>query len=214
MAVRRAAAVASWRAGRRDRPVSGLPQGPADVLPRTAVSVDAFQLVKLGKDILTEVRKRLSQQVHGRGDAPSTQSGPTADYSFEPEIHSRTGHGTGSTASSPQTTPPGSCRPPWLVKEQLRTLLSTGSLADAAMAKDRLQALVEHAAQPETNRLWRTVCRWWKEIEVLIFTGATTAKVEANDTEIKHIKRTVRGFTNARNYKTRILLRSAAKTTA
>ncbi|GAA4046728.1 hypothetical protein GCM10023063_37430 [Arthrobacter methylotrophus] len=35
-------------------------------LPRTAVSVDAFHLVKLGKDMLTEVRERLAQQVHGR----------------------------------------------------------------------------------------------------------------------------------------------------
>lgn len=35
-------------------------------LPRTAVSVDAFHLVKLGNDMLTEVRQRLTQQVHGR----------------------------------------------------------------------------------------------------------------------------------------------------
>ncbi|MHC6220601.1 transposase [Arthrobacter sp. MMS24-S77] len=27
---------------------------------------------------------------------------------------------------------------------------------------------------PETNRLYRTACQWWKEIEVLIITGATT----------------------------------------
>ena len=53
-----------------------------------------------------------------------------------------------------------------------------------------------------------------EEIEVLIVTGATTAKVEANNTAIKHIKRTGRGFTNPRNYKTRILLRSAARTAA
>jgi transposase len=108
----------------------------------------------------------------------------------------------------------GKLQAAWLVKEQLRTLLATGSLADAAAAKDRLQGLVERAAQPETNRLWRTICRWWKEIEVLIVTGATTAKVEANNTAIKHTKRTGRGFTNAHNYKTRILLRSAAKTAA
>jgi transposase len=70
----------------------------------------------------------------------------------------------------------------WLVKEQLRTLLATGFLGDAAAAKDRMRALVEQAAQPETNRLWRTICRWWKEIEVLIVTGATAAKLEANNT--------------------------------
>lgn len=43
----------------------------------------------------------------------------------------------------------------------------------------RLQALLERAVQPETNRLWRTVCRWLKEIEVPIITSATTANVEA-----------------------------------
>jgi len=49
-------------------------------------------------------------------------------------------------------------------------------MAAAAAAKDRLQSLVEQAAQPETKRLWRTVCRWWKEIEVLIVTGAARRK--------------------------------------
>jgi transposase len=34
-------------------------------LRRTAVSVDAFHLVKLGNDMLTEVRQRLTQQAHG-----------------------------------------------------------------------------------------------------------------------------------------------------
>lgn len=64
-------------------------------------------------------------------------------------------------------------------KEQLRALLRTNSLADAASAKEELKALVEAAGRPETNKLYRTVCRWWKEIEVLIVTGATTGKVEA-----------------------------------
>jgi transposase len=183
-------------------------------LPRTAVSVDAFHLVKLGNDMLTEVRQRLTQQVHGRrgrsidpvwanrrlllraGDTLSDRARDRLNMVFA------TDDATGKLQAA------------WQVKEQLRTLLGTGSSADAADAKDRLQALVEKAAQPETNRLWRTICRWWKEIEVLIVTGATTAKVEANNTAIKHIKRTDRGFTNARNYKTRILLRSAAGTAA
>ncbi|WP_426996753.1 ISL3 family transposase [Pseudarthrobacter sp. N5] len=110
--------------------------------------------------------------------------------------------------------PTGKLQAAWNVKEQLRALLRTGSLEDAGTAKKRLQELVEHAARPETTRLWRTVCRWWKEIEVLIVTGATTAKVEANNTAIKHLKRTGRGFVNSRNYSTRIMLRSAARTAA
>ncbi|GAA1129010.1 transposase [Arthrobacter flavus] len=100
------------------------------------------------------------------------------------------------------------------MKEQLRTLLRTGSIADATAAKAELGRLVDRAGQPEARRLYRTVCRWWNEIEVLIVTGATTAKVEANNTAIKNIKRTGRGFVNNTNYKTRILLRSAARTAA
>ena len=74
--------------------------------------------------------------------------------------------------------------------------------------------LVEDAGRLETNKLYRTICRWWNEMEVLIVTGATTAKVEANNTGIKHIKRTARGYRNAGNYKSVFLMRSAARTAA
>ena len=82
------------------------------------------------------------------------------------------------------------------------------------MAKEELKILVEAAGRPETNKLYRTVCRWWNEIEVLIVTGATTGKVEANNTGIKHIKRTARGYRNPGNYKSVILMRSAVRTAA
>lgn len=79
----------------------------------------------------------------------------------------------------------------------------TGSLADAAKAP--YTNWFERTAQPETIRLWRTACQWWKELEILNVTAATTAKAEAIDSAIKHIKRTGQGFTNARNYKTYLL---------
>ncbi|WP_171027229.1 transposase [Pseudarthrobacter sp. NamB4] len=77
--------------------------------------------------------------------------------------------------------------------------------------KNELEELVKAAARPETNRLYRTVYTWWKEIEVLIETGATTGKVEA---VIKNIQRNARGYRNAANYKSVILLRSAVRTAA
>jgi transposase len=110
--------------------------------------------------------------------------------------------------------PTGKLKAAWQVKEQLGTLLRTGSLEDAAAAKTTLADLVAQAALPEANRLYRSVCRWWNEIEVLIVTGATTGKVEANNTAIKHIKRTGGGYRNPGNYKSRIFLRSAARMAA
>jgi transposase len=183
-------------------------------LPRTAVSVDAFHLVLLANNMLTEVRQRLTQEIKGR-------RGRTTDPVW---ANRRLLLRAGETLSDrgrdrlrqvfDLDDPTGKLQTAWNVKEQLRALLRTGSLQDAAAAKGRLQELVEIAAQPETNRLWRTICRWWNEIEVLVVSGATTSKVEANNTAIKHLKRTGRGFVNSRNYTTRIMLRSAARTAA
>lgn len=78
----------------------------------------------------------------------------------------------------------------------------------------RLGYYVLVADMPETDRLYDTIIAWWEAIEVLIVTGATTAKVEAANTGIKNIKRTGRGFRNAGNYRTRILLTSAARKAA
>lgn len=48
----------------------------------------------------------------------------------------------------------------WKVKEQLRALLRTGYLADAAAARTELEQLVSLAGQSETGRLYRTARRW------------------------------------------------------
>lgn len=48
----------------------------------------------------------------------------------------------------------------WPAKEQVRALLRTTSLPDAAAATEELKVLVEAASRPETNKLYRAVCRW------------------------------------------------------
>ena len=102
----------------------------------------------------------------------------------------------------------------WGIKEQLRRLLASNSLADAAEQKLRLGAFVLAADMPETDRLWTTISDWWPAIEVLIVTGVTNARTEAANTGIKQIKRTGRGYRNAGNYRARILLASAARSAA
>jgi transposase len=102
----------------------------------------------------------------------------------------------------------------WKVKEQLRILLRTNSLVDAAAAKDELKGLVEAAGRPEMNKLYRTVCGWWKEIEVLIVTRRHHRKGRGNNTGIKQIKRTARGYRNPANCKSIILMISAVRTAA
>ena len=183
-------------------------------LPRTAVAVDHFHLVALGNSMLTEVRQRLTQETKGRRGRAKDPVWANrmlllkADEKLSDRARNRL------QVVFDVDDPTGKLRAAWQIKEQLRCLLRTGSLADAAAAKDELARLVERAGQPETNRLWRTVCRWWQEIEVMIVTGATTGKVEANNTGIKNIKRKARGYRNPDNYKSIILMSSAARTAA
>jgi transposase len=183
-------------------------------LPRTAVSVDAFHLVSLANQAVTEARQRLSQEIRGR-------RGRAADPGWANRHLLLRAHETLSDRAQARLRtvfatddPTGGLLAAWEAKEQLRTLLASGSLDEAGDHLRILEGLVDAAPTPETKRLLRTVKRWWAEIEVLVITGATTAKVEANNTAIKNIKRTGRGFRNAENYRSRILLRSAAQTAA
>jgi transposase len=125
-------------------------------------------LVSLSDQAVTEARQNLSQHVEGRrgrgideacahrvlplraGDTLSCKAAIRLEEVFTVDDST------------------GALQPVWMVKEQLRVLLRTGCLEDAAAAKKALEQLVKAAGRPETNRLYRTVCRWWKEIEMLI----------------------------------------------
>ncbi|MFF1880614.1 transposase [Pseudarthrobacter sp. NPDC058196] len=134
------------------------------------------------------------------GGVPLIRSGPIGDYSCAPvTLSDRARDRLRNVFKTDDAT--GKLQAAWLVKEQLRALLTTGSLADAAAAKDRLQVLGRASRAVGDEPVLAHGLSMVEKIEVLIVTGATTAKVEANNTAIKHIKSTGRGFTNARNYK-------------
>jgi len=183
-------------------------------LPTAGVSVDPFHLVQLGNATLTAVRQRLVRDQKGRrgrggdpswahrqlllrgADTLSERGWARLDQVF------RDGDPTDELSAA------------WGVKEQLRILLKTTTLAGAHEAKMLFGHYVQVANMPETDRLWNTICDWWNEIETLLITGVTNARTEAANTTIKNIKRTGRGFRNQDNYRSRILLNSAAKRAA
>ena len=222
---RDSAGVGSWLAARtpawRERvqvvaidPSAAFRKALTEHLPNAAVSVDAFHLVALANDAVTKVRQRLARDTHGR-------RGMVTDPAWANRRLLLRGADTLSPAGWARLErvlrtddPTDELGAAWGIKEQVRRLLKTGSLADAHTEKMRLGAYVLAANMPETDKLYDTICAWWPAIEVLIVTGVTNARTEAANTTIKNIKRTGRGFRNARNYRTRILLASAAKTAA
>ena len=183
-------------------------------LPAAAVSVDAFHLVKLANDMVTAVRQRVIREQkgrRGRGIDPAWTNRRLllrAGNTLSPRALARL------KATLRADDPTDEIGAAWGVKEQLRTLLTSGSLAHAHEQRMLLGLLVLTANMPETDRLWATITAWWDAIEVLIATGVTNARTEAANTSIKQIKRTGRGYRNAANYRARILLASAARTAA
>lgn len=222
---RDSAAVGAWLAQRSEAwregieivaidPSAAFRKALRTYLPRAAVSVDKFHLVKLGNDMVTTVRQRLARAHRGR-------RGRKGDPAW---AHRRLLLRGGDTLTPrawerlervfAADDPTDELSAAWGIKEQLRRLLATDTLADAWEERMRMGYFAQIANLPEATKLYDTVVTWWDAIEVLIVTGATTAKVEAGNTGIKNIKRTGRGFRNPENYRTRILLTSAARTVA
>lgn len=212
-----AARSAAWRAAVEVvaiDPSAAFRRALREQLPHAAISVDPFHLVKLANDVVTEVRQRVIREQHGR-------RGRSLDPAW---TNRRLLLRAGDTLSPAALTrlkatlraddPTDEIGAAWGVKEQLRRLLTAGSLAQAHEQRMLLGAFVLAANMPETDRLWATIDAWWEPIEVLIITGVTNARTEAANTGIKQIKRTGRGYRNAANYRARILLASAARTAA
>ena len=183
-------------------------------LPCAAVSVDKFHLVGLGNDMVTTVRQRLARTHHGR-------RGRKDDPAWAHRMLLLRGADTLTPGAWKRLEdvfrtddPTDELSAAWGIKEQLRRLLNSDTLAQAWDERMRMGYFTQIANMPETTKLYDTVVTWWDAIEVLIVTGATTAKVEAGNTAIKNIKRTGRGFRNPENYRMRILLTSGARTAA
>src|SRR5680860_820373 len=111
-------------------------------LPKARVSVDHFHLVKLGNDMLTGVRRRVSWDRHDR-------RGRGTDLAWAHRLLLLRGYDTlserGRTrldevlANDDPTQQIGAA---WGVKEQLRVLLKTTNVADAAAARARFNQYV------------------------------------------------------------------------
>ena len=192
-------------------PFRGYANALRDELGEATPVLDAFHLVKLANDTLTAVRQRLSRDHKGRRGRLVDPSWANCKLLLR-GADTLSERGWDRLEQVLRTDDPtDELGAAWGIKEQLRRLLKTTTLADAHEAKMLLGHYVMVADMPETDRLWNTICAWWAEIEVLIITGVANARTEAANTSIKNIKRTGRGFRNSDNYRARILLSSAAR---
>lgn len=183
-------------------------------LPKARVSVDHFHLVKLANDVLTQVRRRVSWDRHGR-------RGRGVDLTWANRLLLLRAYNTLSAGGIQKLNhiftaddPTREISAAWGVKEQLRRLLACSTIADAARERVTFNQYVRWADMPETTRLKKTIDAWWPAIEVFITTRVTNAKTEAANVTIKNIKRCGRGYRSHANYQCRIMLYNTAPTAA
>ena len=97
----------------------------------------------------------------------------------------------------------------WTLKEMLRDLYTS---ADRAAAEAALADWHHHARAfdvAETNRLAKTLRAWEPELLAYFDTGLTNGPTEGINRIIKAVKRQGFGYTNADNYRIRVLYRCA-----
>jgi transposase len=174
-------------------------------LPHARIAVDHWHLVRLANDMLTEVRQRVTRQLHQR-------RGLASDPVW---AHRRMLLTAGNRLSRKQLArlnrvltaddPTGEIGAAWACKELLRQLLAQHDPARIRQALWRFYTACADANIPETTRLASTIETWWPAILVALLENVTNSRTEGFNRIIKQVKRVACGFVNMDNYRRRIM---------
>lgn len=185
------------------------------LLPNATLVVDHWHLHRLANLMVTQVRQRVTQQVHGhRGRA-------NQDVWAYRRLLLRSGRSLSDRQWNRLKTMfatedlTGEILAAWAGKECLRQLLDPvegGVRPYEIRAKlDQFYTCAADADVPELTRLAETVETWWPEILSFLQLRVTNARTEGYNRTIKTIKRVGCGYRNESNYyQRRIMLHSAA----
>ena len=207
-----------------------------EVLPHATLVVDHWHLHRLANLMLTQVRQRVTQQVHGHRGRRTNDSWAYRRLLLRGGRHLSDKQWRRLTALFASDDPTGEIQAAWAGKELLRQLLDTLPAVDGPLVTDprrdpaataraagpglrpyeirarlrRFYRLAAEADVPELARLAATVETWWPAIEAYLHLRITNARTEGYNRKIKQIKRVACGFRNQQSYERRIMLNNAA----
>ena len=185
-------------------------------LPQAVVVADHFHLVRLANQMVTDVRRRVTWDSHGRRGRKSDPAWAAArrrllrgrerlsDRQFMKMWNDLV---EGDPSSQILTA--------WIAKEDLRALLATarngGQRHDVAHRLHRFGSWCARSDIPELHRLAATVDAWWPEILAFLQSRITNAGTEATNRTVKTVARTAFGFRNLENQRRRVRLASTRR---
>lgn len=188
-------------------PFRGYANAIPDQLPATQVVLDAFHIVKLGTQMVDEVRRRVQQNTTGhRGRAGDPL------YRIRRALTCGVEHLTERQAARLEAglaagDPHDEVLVAWQCYQKLRAVYhQPTSTTGRALAVEVIDSL--HTCPiPEVARLGRTLRRWREEILAYFHTnGASNGPTEAVNGVIETMRRVARGFRNPENYRLRALM--------
>ena len=189
-------------------PYAGYKAAVRDLAPGAVRVADQFHVQRLAAQALTEVRCRRQTELTGhRGRKGDPLYGARRDLLRARRHLTDVAWERLDAAFRADCWDEVECA--WTLKEMLADLYAN---TDRPTAEAALADWHHHAAAfdvAETNRLARTLRTWQPELLAYFDSRLTNGPTEGTNRIIKAVKRQGRGYTNAENYRHRVLYRCA-----
>ncbi|AEG43902.1 transposase IS204/IS1001/IS1096/IS1165 family protein [Isoptericola variabilis 225] len=195
-------------------PFGGYKAAIDDQLADATAVLDAFHIVRLGTQVVDEVRRRVQQDTTGH-------RGRKGDplYGIQTILRAGAENLTDKQLARLARAIEADERHEevllaWQCAQQLRAAYQATSLAEGRRRAEKVLATFHTCPIPEVARLGRTLRRWREAFLAYFTTGrANNGGTEAINGIIELHRRLARGFRNRENYRLRMLLAAGGLTT-
>lgn len=188
-------------------PFRGYANAIRDELPDSVAVLDAFHVVRLGTQVVDEVRRRVQQQQlghRGHKDDPLYRIRGLLRHGAEHLTERQVARlDVGLDAGDPDW----SVTVAWQCYQQLRSIYHQRTPAAGRRIAEQVIASFPTCPIPEVARLGRTLRAWQQQVLAYFDTGGVSnGGTEAINLIIEKTRRLAHGFRNFGNYRLRILL--------
>ena len=194
-------------------PFRGYANAIRDGLPDAVAVLDAFHVVRLGTQVVDEVRRRVQQATlghRGHKDDPLYQVRGLLRHGVE---HLTEKQQNRLTRCLDAGDPAGEVNVAWQCYQQLRSIYHAGPAAGRDIA-EKVIASFPSCPIPEVARLGRTLRAWKQQVLAYFDTdGVSNGGTEAINLIIEKVRRLAHGFRDFDHYRLRILLAASGQRT-
>lgn len=187
-------------------PFRGYANALRDELPDAVAVLDAFHVVKLGTQVVDEVRRRVQQDTLGHRGLKHDPLYKIRGLLRHGAEHLTERQLAKLNACLEAGDPDWSVTVAWSAYQQLRSAYAANGAAGRRIAEKIIDSF-PNCPIPEVARLGRTLRQWQKQVLAYFDTsGVSNGGTEAINLLIEKTRRLAHGFRNFDNYRLRILL--------